>query len=542
VQVQTSKSPIREAAGCGRPGTLRGILHAHPAACAWLVALLIGAAVFATGSLTDLSLGDENYHFRKAAHFAEAGRRLTHDPDYGPTVPPGIPYYDGPLWHGLLALLWRLTGPSALVAQAYQAFWVVLFVGLAWTAGRDLGGPATGWWTALMASSLPAALFFGVVLYVEVAMLALLTGCAVLLIRRRVLLGGIVFGAAFLVRPPVAVGYPAFLAGCLLLNAPSWPNRLLKALLGSLGVALPLVPDLVWRQICLGTVGVVYMSRSGGDPDIPESIRRMLLEKGPETFHWAASVLDPTDVLMHLGVLVPVGLVLALVLIRRLGRPAQALWAVAVVFLVPQTAFMAVNRFPDVRYVMPVFPVFVLLAGWAVSAALKRGRRPVLAGLMIVVAVAQIGSVVAFVHERRQVPPETMAAIRRLDQLDVRRPPGFVVCPEPFVTTYSGLPILWAAINPGPFLFRWSPEKQWTLLDYYGVEFIAVPQHRVYDDTETKHTGGFPRSYVQRLPDLPYVVDGPVIQRGGLTVYRVRPRGPLSRGAADSSGGGRPLP
>jgi 4-amino-4-deoxy-L-arabinose transferase-like glycosyltransferase len=500
------------------------------------VALLIGAAVFATGSLTDLSLGDENYHFRKAAHFAEAGRRLTHDPDYGPTVPPGIPYYDGPLWHGLLALLWRLTGPSALVAQAYQAVWVVLFVGLAWTAGRDLGGPATGWWTALMASSLPAALFFGIVLYVEVAMLALLTGCAVLLIRRRVLLGGIVFGAAFLVRPPVAVGYPAFLAGCLLLNAPSWPKRLPKAFLGSLGVALPLVPDLVWRQIHLGTVGVVYMSRSGGDPEIPESIRRMLLEKGPEAYHWAASVLDPADVLMHVGVLVSVGLVLSLVLIRRLGRPAKGLWLVAVAFLVPQAAFMAVNRFPDVRYVMPVFPVLVLLAGWAVSAALKRGRRPVLAGLAILVAVAQAGSVLTFVHERRQIPPETMAAMRRLGRLEVRRPPGFVLCPEPFVTTYSGRPILWVAVNPGAFFFRWSPEKQWTLLDYYGVEFIAVPQHRVYDDTETKHTGGMPRSYVERLSELPYVVDGPVIQGGGLSVYRVRPRSPVSGGASGSSG------
>ena len=533
---QASAQPSRGSTRSGRLLPVRASLREHPAACAWLVALLIGLAVFAVGAVTDPSLGDENYHFRKAAHFARAGRRLTHDPDYGPTVPPGIPYYDGPLWHGLLAAVWRVTGPSVLVAQAYQALWVVLFVGLAWTAGRHLGGPAAAWWTALIAGTLPVTLFFGAVFYVEAAMLALLAGCAALLIRRRALLAGIAFGAAFLARPAVAVAYPAFLVGCLLLEEPAWPKRLLKAFLGSLGAALLIMPDLVWRKMNLGTIGVVYLTRSGGDPNIPEAIRRMLLEKGPETFYWAASVLKPADVLMHLGLVVLVGAVLSLVLTRRLGRPAQALWAVAVAFLVPQVAIMVVNRFPDVRYLMPVFPVFVLLAGWAVSAALGRSGRPVLAGLIILVAVAQAGSVVAFVYDRRQVAPEAMEAMRRLGRLDVRHPPGFVVCPEASVTTYSGRPILWAAINPGAFFFRWSPEKQWTLLDYYGVEFIAVPQHRVYDDTKTKHTGGFPRSYVQRLPELPYVADGPVVNRGGLTVYRVRPRGSVSGGASCPSG------
>jgi len=533
---QASAQPTRGSAGAGRLSPVRAILREHPAACAWLVALLIGLTVFAAGAGTDLSLGDENYHVRKAAHFAREGRRLTHDPDYGPTVPPGVPYYDGPLWHGLLAAIWRVTGPSVLVAQAYQAAWVMLFVGLAWTAGRHLGGATVAWWTALAAGTLPVALFYGVVLYVEAAMLALLAGCAALLLRRRVLLAGIAFGAAFLARPAVAVAYPAFLVGCLLLEEPAWPKRLLKAFLGSLGAALLIVPDLVWRQVNLGTIGVVYMTRSGGDPHVPEAIRQMLLEGGPERFYWATSVLNPADVLMHLGLVVLVGAALSLVLVRRLGRPAWALWAVAVAFLVPQAVVMAVNRFPDVRYLMPVFPVLVLLAGLGVSAAFRRSRRPVLAGLIILVAVAQAGSVAAFVYDRRQVDPEAMEAMRTLGRLDVRDPPGFVVCPEASVTTYSGRPILWSAINPGAFFFRWSPEKQWTLLDYYGVEFIAVPQHRVYDDTETKHTGGFPHSYVRRLPELPYIADGPVIDRGGLTVYRVRAPGSVPGGGSGPSG------
>ncbi len=533
-QASAQASRGRSERGHLRP--VRAVLRARPAACAWLAAVLVGAAVFAVGALTDLSVGDENYHVRKAANFAREGRRLTHDPDYGPTVPPGIPYYDGPLWHGLLAAVWQVTGPSVRVAQAYQAVWVVLFVGLAWTAGRHLGGPSAGGWSALAAATLPVTLFFGVVLYVEAAMLALLAGCVVLLLRRRAGLAGLAFGAAFLTRPPVAVAYPAFLVGCLLLDEPAWPKRLLKALLGSLGAALLVVPDLVWRQVNLGTIGVVYLTRSGGEPHVPDAIRRMLLEEGPEMFYWATSVLNPADVLMHLGLVVLGGAGLSLVVVRRLGRPARALWAVAGAFLVPQAVIMIVNRFPDVRYLMPVFPILVLLAGWAVSAVVGRGRKPLLAALVILLAVAQAGSVVAFVSGRRQVAPEAMEAMRHLGRLPVRRPPGFVVCPEASVTTYSGRPILWSAINPGAFFFRWSPEKQWKLLDHYGVEFIAVPHHRVYDDTETKHTGGFPRSYVRRLPELPYIDDGSVVDRGGLTVYRLRARGSSSGGGSGRSG------
>ena len=81
-----------------------------------------------------------------------------------------------------------------------------------------------------------------------------------------------------------------------------------------------------------------------------------------------------------------------------------------------------------------------------------------------------------------------------------RRAPGFVVCPDAVVSTYSGKPILWAAINPGPFFFTWPSEKQWFLLDYCGVQYIAVPRSRIDDDTAAKHTGGYPRNFVEAPP------------------------------------------
>lgn len=498
----------------------RGLLRS-PAA-AWLVALLVALAVSAVGLASDLSLGDENYHFRKAAQFAEHRARLTHDPDYGPTVPPGIRYSDGPLWHGLLAVVFQMTGRSVWAAQLYQALWVALLVGLAWMAGRELGGHRTGWWCLITAATLPVTLFFGVVLYVETAMMALIMLTAVLLFRRQLFLAGLAFGASFLVKPTMVLAFPAFVTACLMADRGSPWRRLLGLALAGLGAAVMIGPDLLWRQVNFGTVGVVYLSRTGGDPNVPQAIRGMLLEKGPETFYWTSSVLDPRDLAMYLGGLVALGTLVSLLTVRRHGRPAWVLWAVLAALLVPHAAVMAVNHIPDIRYAMPVFPALVLLAALAWTRLLE-GHRGWTA-VVVILAVLQAAAVGLKAVETRRVEPQMKTALEQLGRLQVRRPPGYVIAAESLVTTYSGRPNLWAAINPGPFFFTWSPEKQWTIMDYYGVEFIAVTESRVYDDTAARHTGGFPRSYVQALPAMPYVDGLPVIQGGGLTVYRIRPK------------------
>lgn len=507
---------------------LRRSLRRRPRLWAWLAAAVVGLGVFAVGIASDLSLGDESHHFRKAALFLDAGTRLTHDPVYGPVVPPGIPYYDGALWHGGLALLWWILGTrSVVVAQAYQAAWVVLLIGMAWEAGRTLGGDRAAWWS-LLAATLPCALFFGVLLYVEVAMMALLMLAAVLAVRRHVFWSGIAFGLAFLVKPTVIMVGPAWGLGVLLLAARGWRGRIVHGLLAGLGAALVVLPDLGWRHVHLGTVGVVFLSRSGGDPSVPEAVRAMLLEKGPETFYEPSSLWNPVDVGMFLGAILVLGLVLSLLRIRRLGRATRALWLLASVFLAVRFSLLLSSTISDVRYVMPVFAVLILIAG--LSLADVFAARKGWAAVLVALAVVQALTVGAFALHKRRVSPAFLEAIREVRRLEVRRPPGFVLCPEPVVTTYGEKPILWSAVNPGPFFFNWSPEKQRRLLDHFGVEYIAVPRARVYDDARVRHTGGFPKSYVDRLPGLPYVDPAPVIDRGGLVVYRVRPEVPSPPG------------
>ena len=501
-----------------------GGLAARQVLLAWLAAVLVGVATFAVGAATDLSLGDENYHFRKASHFLRYGERLTYDPVYGPQVPPGIPYYDGPAWHMGLAWLWKLTGRSAWAAQAYQAAWSVLLVGSAFMAGSVLGGRRAGWWSFLTAATMPAVLFFSVVLYTETAMLALMMLGLWLSFRRWFLVGGIAFGLAFLIKPTACVLLPAMLLAAVLPTETPWRKRALAALLFCVGTALVVGPDLWWRQQHLGTIGVVYLSSSGGDAGVPEAVRQMLLEKGPEAFYWASSILNPLDVLMHLGVIVPLGLVLSLVWLRRPAAGRRFLWLALAVFLAVEAYQIAGAGILDVRYTMGAFFLPILLAGPALAD--WTGKRRWLTWALIAVAALQASAVMEKVVSARRIPAEELQVIRRIADLPVRHEPGFVVCTDSRVATYSGRPILWSAINPGPFFFKWSPDQQWFLLDHYGAEYIVIPRARIYDDSLIKHTGGYPKSWVDAAARLPYVEPTPVIDSPSLLVYAVKPKPP----------------
>lgn len=497
----------------------KGVLR--PGVLAWIVAAGVGLVVLAVGVATDLSVGDENYHFRKAVQFYDAGSRLTCDPDYGPTVPPGFRFYDGALWPGGLALLWGLTGKSVLMAQAYQAAWVVLLVGCAWSAGRALGGDRVGWWSLLAAATMPAFLSFGILLYVEVAMVALLAVATALVLRRHPFWAGIAFGLAFLAKPTVFLLSPAFFLGVILVGGRGWRGWLLAGVLAGLGTAIVVLPDLWWRQVHLGTIGVVYLGQSGGDPTVPEAIRAMLREKMPETFYVPTTIFDPIDLVMYLGGPAIMGLALGLVRLKRPGWKLGGLWLVLVAFLAVHVALLRWTGMTEVRYAMPGFGLVALIAAMALASTLEKRRWAAI--LIVALAIAQAAATIGVVAWTRRVPPDMRDAMAEIGRLEVRRPPGFVINPELRLTTYSGRPILWAAINPGPFFFSWMPEKQWFILDYYGVEYFVIPRGRVYDDSKAKHTGGFPESFVRHLPEMPYVDPTPVLDRGGLLVYRVRP-------------------
>ncbi|MGE5196908.1 MAG: hypothetical protein ACM3IL_00155, partial [Deltaproteobacteria bacterium] len=66
--------------------------------------------VLIAGLTSELSLGDEVVHYRFAKDIFNSGRRVAFDQIYTSGYSPGYSYNSEPLWHIVLATLWRLYG------------------------------------------------------------------------------------------------------------------------------------------------------------------------------------------------------------------------------------------------------------------------------------------------------------------------------------------------------------------------------------------------------------------------------------------------
>ena len=84
--------------------------------------ILFSSLLVLIAGLTSVpSLGDEVCHYRFAKDIFNAGRRAAFDSLYDSGSPPGYFYNSPPLWHILLASLWRLSGKISFpVAQFYH--------------------------------------------------------------------------------------------------------------------------------------------------------------------------------------------------------------------------------------------------------------------------------------------------------------------------------------------------------------------------------------------------------------------------------------
>jgi hypothetical protein len=93
------------------------------------ILILTTSFVLLSADLTsELSLGDVvHYHF--ARDIFNASRRVAFAPLYGNGNPPGYLYNSAPLWHILLALLWRLFGKTSFSVCAILSYSLLCAVG-----------------------------------------------------------------------------------------------------------------------------------------------------------------------------------------------------------------------------------------------------------------------------------------------------------------------------------------------------------------------------------------------------------------------------
>jgi hypothetical protein len=505
--------------------------------------LAVCAIVLAWSVGQQPTIGDESHHFHEAVSFFQAptswsapwfGMRLDHDPSYPASDGTAIHYWDASGWHLGLATLWKITGrPSPFVAQLYQAAFLLLLGLMAFLCGRELYGPAGGWWTWALAMSLPLVFLFGMTFYLELPAAAMSALAVYAILRRRPLLLGVALAGMFYMKAPsatVLVG-PLVLAALFRLGD-TWPQRFGRTAL-ALGAALLLLwPDFAWRTAHFGRPLMFgdtrYLSQ------IPTWICSQLPPAQQSTI--PMNILDPVMTVETLGVPGLVALVAAVVwsswllvraglgLVRRMrsdgrsdlpGARPEIFGPELMVAAIPLLAFILayvvmLHPAPDVRYFYPGM-FFVCLLGGGLLARINplgrlgpRRRLVRVAAVLLLLAMLGQALVVPYVvHQRRTLPATVAAGFDWIRQHTT--PESRFVYPEANLLGLTGRSILWSALIP-QYFFTVSEPQQMRELKALDVQYIALPPDRfVAQAVPTAAPLGYPLDWARSLSRRAYL-------------------------------------
>jgi hypothetical protein len=186
----------------------------------------------------------------------------------------------------------------------------------------------------------------------------------------------------------------------------------------------------------------------------------------------------------------------------------------------------------DVRYLFPIIPLFCLIASKAIASV----RQKWISILIFFVCLAQFGGTLVYVHGQRRIPEELregFSYIRTHIPKD-----ALLIYPEYILSEVTGRRFVWSSFfeidqhmikrkyrkYPSDWsrMFFWNSntEDMMRSLRINKVDYIVVKKSRIYDDSKVKHLGGYPKSFVQRMPGLPFLKL--VLENNGMSIWEVR--------------------
>lgn len=461
-----------------------------------LAGIACALLLFIVGVNSDVFLGDEAYHYTFVKGIYKAGSRILSNPIYTSYPKLDYFYFDVPLWHGLLAGLWWMIGfPSKMLAQAYQVLYFLLLMISGYFLGKSLYGEKAGRMGAALTLSIPLMVAFSIILYLDVPVAAWALFSLWMLHRRKWLFSGMGVGAMLLTKVNSFLLLPGFAILIVFFSQPDWPNKVKAFLSVGLPALLINLPELYFRKTHFGFfyyLPAQYIPKEG--------------PPGAVVYEPSSLYLQPWNLAIYFGVALWTGL--GFYFGKKLfERKDLFLWIPIGIylFLFP---FLFHYSLP-VRHLSPILAPLALLGGKGLASIANRRLKWLILGLCLL----QLFAVCGKVYWERRIPPgvqEAYAFIR-----DHSSPENVFLYPEENLVLYAERPIVWSHIVELPKLF-WQAEGEEikVILKKYEVSHIAIKKDRILDDPSVQHTGGYPRSFVQKLPKqkfLELIFDNPVV-------------------------------
>ncbi len=456
---------------------------------AFILIIVVFLIVFYVGLNTEVSLGDESYHYRLAKCIYHVGNRPVFDNVYQAVPKLGFNFTNAPLWHIGLANVWKLFGKlSFTVAQLYHSLFFLTLMISFYCFSKKLYGEKIGFLSLLLLISCPGIIALSLVFYLEIPMITFLILSFLCISVEYYLFAGVFAGLMILTKISGLLFLPCF-AIVIILSSVGFKKKLINFLKFTSLVIIVNLPDIIFR---IKNFHYLYYT-----PPQLMATTKELSNNIPYFYLPNSMSQNPLFLFKYTGIILPVLLVLYFIFKKydKLDRP---IWFSVITYLF-FCCFLFRNNL-DVRYFIPIFPLLILLSAKALSVFRKKS---IVISLYVLVFM-QFFAVLGVTYYKRKIPAgikEGFAFIaKNIDEKAV------FMYPEENMIDHTGHPIAWGRIFSLPTLF-WQADSKSTLeiLKEYEIDYIAIKKSRIYDDSNIHHTGGYPASFVDKLPKLTFL-------------------------------------
>jgi hypothetical protein len=275
------------------------------------------------------------------------------------------------------------------------------------------------------------------------------------------------------------------------------------------------VLDLYWRK--------QNINPSADPLDVQHVLIRASLIFGGRLKEYLISyTTNPTDLVKYFGLAFLCVFFFHLFCVKRWNRKDAILW-------VPVISYLAVFLFifgiqSDIRYLIPVLPYLAVLVTPSFFTLRKLWRL-----IIIGICILQFAGTSYYVHQRRQISTEVKEGFEYIRK-NVNEN-ALILYPEENLLIYGQRRMIWSAVRGygligvkgGLYGIFWGGDNNsiCDLLKANHIDHILIKESRIFDDSKEQHVGGYPRSFVEKLPHLDGWVK--VFENQGMVLWKKVP-------------------
>jgi 4-amino-4-deoxy-L-arabinose transferase-like glycosyltransferase len=510
-----------------------------------IIIALLSIGIFIAGLFSDLRFSDEVHHFLFSKDWYDLGYRPTYMQSVNNLEEVGFDYVrdygEVPLWHFGLVSLWRLLGGvSENSAQFYQALFYFLLVLSSYLLAKELYGKDAAWYATIVVATIPLVTAFSVLLYQEVPVAAMTTFCLFLIVKRKIFWSAVVMGLAFLTKRNAFFLFPVFGLIILFMKnlSPKISIRTKKAFLFLIVAVIVTIPDFVIRYKSMGwlffygdqgkitniaeiTVLPVFSRLFSSSEEQQKPNEELYQQENKIVPYVPGSAYQVTNILKYLGAGLPLLLLMYLIHVRKYFFHKDLI-LISSVCIYTVIYFCLFREWAAVRLLSPIFPLLAVLAS-KTFIYLKSNK---LKYLICVLCFLQFAGVLIYVCKDRKSTPDEIQAYDYLKK-DVPVDSRVLAIEEIMLYYATNLRTVtgqaFAFVSNGDydsFLWGEDTENKKAILDKYQIDYLFLQKTRIYDDSEIKHFGGWPKSFVDRLPSMTFMEN--VFENESVSIWKVQ--------------------